>query len=102
MQRTLPRGIEVDPITIAYMAIGAMEAIQAEGRAPAQIELVHQVIQHAVILDGIAEDQHFALPHAYHVAKPFGFEFAQLLLAKRRATAKEACAIAVRLTSEAL
>lgn len=83
-----------DPLTIAYMAIGAMEAVR--NADPRQVEKVMEqrsgqlgfigdVIEDAVILDqmGYEIEEDIVVCWAYEVAEDYGYDVAKALLEER-------------------
>ena len=98
-----------DHLTIAYIAIGAANAIAERGhdavadiwRGP-ELELIAEVIAWARLLDVLAESVNLDGCFAYEVAQPFGEELTRALLTdSQRNTREIAPVIAFRLVQEA-
>lgn len=98
-----------DHLTIAYIALGAAEAIAERGhdavadvwRGP-ELELIAEVIAWARLLDALAETANLVGCFAYEVAQPFGEELTRALLTDSQCNARAvAPVIALRLVQEA-
>ena len=82
-----------DPTTIAYIAIGAKEALKASGNFPknyqgGELEFIGECIQHARLLDKEAPDE-CAGVFAYEIAEPFGEQYAKALIEGKQPDPKE-------------
>jgi hypothetical protein len=76
-----------DHLTIAYMAMGAADALQSGMRVPesvgGQLDLIDQVIGHAALIDTLADryGDELAGVFSYEVAEPFGAFIAKRIAA---------------------
>lgn len=75
-----------DPLTIAYLALGAKTIMQKPefaqcGHHVGELEFITDVIQFAPMLDALAEDRDFHAVYPYEVAEPFGEFIAETLMA---------------------
>lgn len=92
-----------DPLTIAYMAIGAQEVLDCNkegGRVlvAGQLDFIGDVIEHAKMLDDIADGYtDFSGVFCYEVAEPFGQYLANLLLLEDTIDVEKARAEATKL-----
>ncbi len=95
-------------LTVAYISIGAAEAIAECGhdavagvwRGP-ELELIAEVTAWAALLDALAETADLAGCFAYEVAQPFGKELTRTLLTDSQCNARAvAPMIAIRLLQE--
>lgn len=95
-----------DPLTLAYVALGAGRALDARKRtgcqtAGGELEFISDVITHAPLLDAMATDRDFHAVFVYEVAEPFGEQLADHLLDGNDATADFVNALASKLISAA-
>lgn len=98
-----------DHLTIAYIALGAADAIAECGhdavadiwRGP-ELKLVEEVIAWAGLLDALAETADLVGCFVYEVAQPFGQELTRALLTDSQCDARAvAPGIALRLVQDA-
>lgn len=102
-----PLPTQPDPLTIAYIAMGAAEAIRERPGAclptyicdefGGQLGYIDTVISNALMLDQMAAGRDCGV-FVYEVAEPFGLEYGRALLAGKDCQAEE---IARRLIAEA-
>lgn len=80
-----------EPLTIAYIAIGAKTALkkaQERGNGPnmdrfgGELGFFDAAIEHALLLDRLADDQDLDGCFSYEVAEPFGERVGALLATK--------------------
>lgn len=90
------RAVEHDPLTCAYVAIGAKEALagylqERKTRMPREMseqDYIEAVIEHAPMLDGMFERDYpdgLSGVFVYEVAEPFGTAYGQWFLAEGHA-----------------
>jgi hypothetical protein len=95
-----------DPLTLAYVALGAGRALDARKRtgcqtAAGELDFISDVITHAPLLDAMAADRDFHAVFVYEVAEPFGEQLADHLLDGNEATAEFVNTLATTLISAA-
>lgn len=75
-----------DPLTIAYIAMGAATALTAnrakggELTGGGELEFIDELIRHAPMLDRLAEGKEFDGVYCYEVAEPFGKQVAERMI----------------------
>lgn len=71
-----PPTVTHDPLTIAYMALGAKTYLIESNSCPpenmGELELISAVVDHASLLDRLYEDYDIDTPFCYEVAEPYG------------------------------
>lgn len=95
MQQSVGSTQKLDPLTYAYVAIGAKEALSGylrdpHARMPGDIseqDYIEAIIEHAPMLDGTFERDYQDLDgvFVYEVAEPFGVSYGQWFLAEGHA-----------------
>ncbi|MEY2117095.1 hypothetical protein [Rhodanobacter sp. FW106-PBR-R2A-1-13] len=96
-----------DPLTIAYIALGAATALTAhrakggELIGGGELELIAELIRHAPMLDRLAEGKDFDGVYYYEVAEPFGKQVAERMVDGDYLSPQEAEAVASELIAGA-
>jgi len=87
-----------DTLTIAYVAIGADDAIHAmQDRGTncdfekwgGELGFIEEVTNHALMLDRLADGQELAGCFVYEVAQPFGFKMASAIYEGSKVSAED-------------
>ncbi|UJJ60609.1 hypothetical protein [Rhodanobacter denitrificans] len=97
-----------DPLTLAYIAMGAAAALTVPQGSPgrlvdrAEVEFMETLIRHAPMMDRLAAGREFGGMFYYEVAEPFGEMLAERMIADGDLSDAEAEALATELIAGAV